>query len=232
MSIEGVSSPPLPPAPPRMLPLQQASGSGFADSLRSQIRAQIERVITHGVTGGAGMSGGVQSQPSTTTARATALQQSLLGAASSATAKLANTSLATTGQWADLARSIGQQYLQPQAADVFVRQMALESGNFSPDVIYGRISSSAGAQGIAQLMPSSYPNVNRLDPVASLNAAAGTMRSNLQLFGGDLSKALAAYNAGTGTVTNAIKRLGPNWESGLPAETQRYLKELVGGGNA
>ncbi|MFN8557074.1 MAG: hypothetical protein U0531_06890 [Dehalococcoidia bacterium] len=44
-----------------------------------------------------------------------------------------------------MAKDIGRQYLSPQVADLFSRQMALESGNFDPDVIAGRRVSSAGA---------------------------------------------------------------------------------------
>lgn len=137
-------------------------------------------------------------------------------------------SLTTSGQWADLTHAIGAQYLPDQLADVFTRQMALESGNFAPDVIDGRRVSSAGAQGIAQLMPASYPNVDRLNPVASLHAAASTMRDNLQQFGGDTRKALAAYDAGGGAVSALVQRLGPAWESGLPDETRRYLAAILG----
>jgi len=134
-----------------------------------------------------------------------------------------------TGPWADLTRAIGAQYLPPQAVALFTRQIALESGNFDPDVISGRRVSRAGAEGIAQLMPSAYPHVDRLDPVASLHAAAATMRDNLLRFGGDLAKALAAYNAGAGAVQRAIAAGGGNWRAYLPSETQQYLRLLLGG---
>jgi soluble lytic murein transglycosylase-like protein len=158
------------------------------------------------------------------TARSSALQQSLLTRTSARPVP--------TGEWADVTRSIGAKYLPQSLLDVFTKQIALESGNFNPDVIYGRTVSAAGAEGIAQLMPSSYPNVNRLDPTASLNAAAATMKDNLQRYGGDVAKALAAYNAGTGTVDGLVARLGSAWQQGLPAETRLYLSELLGGANA
>jgi soluble lytic murein transglycosylase-like protein len=196
---------------PAFLPLRRTAGGDFSASLRAQVRAEVAQSIADELAGPG---------DTATVGRAAALQQSLLMRGTT-----------NTGAWAQLSRSIGAQYLPPQTAEVFSRQMALESGNFDPDVIYGRRVSPAGAEGIAQLMPSSYPHVNRLDPVASLNAAAGTMRANLQQFGGDLRKALAAYNAGAGTVTSAVARLGPAWESGLPAETRTYLKELLGSTN-
>jgi hypothetical protein len=128
----------------------------------------------------------------------------------------------------DLARQIGRLYLSSSLADVFVQQMAVESEDFSPDVVSGRVVSPAGATGVAQLMPSSYPDVNPLNPVASLIAAAGTMRDNLARYGGDLRKALAAYNAGAGRVDAAVAGLGSGWEAGLPAETQLYLLLILG----
>lgn len=201
---------------PAFLPLRGAAGgSSFGDSLRAQVRDQVTQAIA----------GGLPGQPNAPSApnagRYAALQQSLLTGAASAPQQ-------ASGPWADVARSIGSRYLPPQVAELFASQMALESGNFDPDVISGKRVSPAGAEGIAQLMPSSYPTVNRTDPIASLNAAAQTMRDNLQQFGGDIGKALAAYNAGAGTVTNAVQRLGPAWESGLPAETRQYLSRLLG----
>jgi hypothetical protein len=217
-----------PPQLPAFLPLQRgAAGSGFADSLRAQVRGEVAQAIADGLSGApdglgdgsVGLSNATNST-SASAGRYAALQQSIVGRA---------TRPAATGPWADIARSVGAQYLSPQMAAIFTNQMAVESGNFDPDVISGKRVSSAGAEGIAQLMPSSYPNVNRTDPMASLNAAAQTMRDNLQRFGGDVRKALAAYNAGVGTVTDAIRRLGPNWENDLPAETRQYLAEIVGG---
>jgi len=205
---------------PAFLPLQPSGGGDFAASLRSQVRAEVARAIADELGGG--------DRLAANSARAAALQQSLTyqGAAPVAAAP------APSGRWADTARSIGGQYLSAQAADVFTRQMALESGNFDPDVISGKKVSAAGAQGIAQLMPASYPGVDRLDPVASLHAAAATMGTNLQRYGGDMRKALAAYNAGAGTVDDLVGRLGARWESGLPAETRRYLQMLAGPGSA
>lgn len=200
-------------AMPAFLPLRRPGASAFSASLRDHVRAEVADAIAADLAAvDAGM-----------VARSSALQQSLLGR---------RPLDGNQAAWAQLARNIGGQYLDPNTTDVFARQMALESGNFDPDVIYGRRVSAAGAEGIAQLMPASYPHVNRLDPVASLHAAAGTMRSNLQLYGGDLRKALAAYNAGAGTVNSLVARLGANWESGLPDETKLYLQELLGNRNA
>lgn len=53
------------------------------------------------------------------------------------------------------------------------------------------------------------------------------LRKNFEHFGNDASKALAAYNAGRGTVEKLVARRGENWASGLPAETRNYVREGI-----
>ena len=80
--------------------------------------------------------------------------------------------------------------------------------------------SPAGARGLTQLMPATAAGLgvtNILDPVQNLNGGAKYLKQQLDAFGGDTAKALAAYNAGPG----AVKRFG-----GIPpyAETQNYVR--------
>jgi len=89
-----------------------------------------------------------------------------------------------------------------------------ESG-FDPNA-----GSSAGARGLTQLMPGTAAGLgvtNVLDPIQSLDGGAKYLRTQLDAFGGDVTKALAAYNAGPG----AVQRYG-----GVPpyAETQNYVR--------
>ena len=58
---------------------------------------------------------------------------------------------------------------------------------------------------------------NVLDPAQSLDGGAKYLRQQLDAFGGDVARALAAYNAGPG----AVQRYG-----GVPpyAETQNYVR--------
>src|SRR6185312_6930209 len=97
--------------------------------------------------------------------------------------------------------------------DYFVRQINQESG-FNPNAI-----SPAGAVGIAQFLPSTAAGlgINPYDPIAALKGAAQYMANYARLYGGDYAKALAAYNAGSGTVNNAVKLGGANWMNYLPA---------------
>lgn len=129
--------------------------------------------------------------------------------------------------WRDLTRRLGDQIVAPGFGNIFEAQIQQESG-YDPEVVFGYRRSSAGAEGIAQLMPQYYQGVDRRDPEASLNAAAQSMRHYLAANGGDIRKALASYNAGLGTVQSLVAAHGAQWERGLPAETKQYLAAIVG----
>lgn len=82
--------------------------------------------------------------------------------------------------------------------------------------------SSAGARGLAQLMPGTARQlgVNPDDPRANLDGGARYLKTQLDAFGGDIVKALAAYNAGPGRVQRA---------GGVPKirETQQYVAAIL-----
>jgi soluble lytic murein transglycosylase-like protein len=107
--------------------------------------------------------------------------------------------------------------------DLFIRQINLESG-FNPNAI-----SPAGAIGIAQFMPGTAADlgINPYDPVSSLRGAAGLMSHYVEWYGGNYAKALAAYNAGPGTVNWAVWEGGWNWQAYLPYETRAYIRIVM-----
>lgn len=93
----------------------------------------------------------------------------------------------------------------------------MESG-FQPYAI-----SPAGAVGLMQLMPDTaagYHIADLMDPQANVDAGVRHVAHLLQMFEGDVVRAVAAYNAGAGNVI----RYG-----GVPpfAETQRYVENVL-----
>lgn len=105
----------------------------------------------------------------------------------------------------------------------FVRQIQQESG-FNPTA-----KSPAGAEGIAQFMPSTAAglHIDPWNPAQSLQGAAGLMSSYVKQYGGE-AEALAAYNAGPGALQSAKNRGGSNWRMFLPTETQNYIHTILG----
>ena len=101
-------------------------------------------------------------------------------------------------------------------AALLAAQLMAESG-FDPLAV-----SPAGAQGIAQFMPStaaSYGLENPFDPVAAIDAQAHLMSDLLRQFGSP-ELALAAYNAGPGAV-EACDCASPY------AETRAYVTRIL-----
>ncbi|HWI86198.1 MAG TPA: lytic transglycosylase domain-containing protein [Sphingomonas sp.] len=84
------------------------------------------------------------------------------------------------------------------------------------------LTSSAGAHGLAQLMPGTARSlgVDLHDPASNLEGGARYLRMLLNRFDGDVEKALAAYNAGPARVLRA---------GGVPriAETQAYVGAIM-----
>lgn len=96
--------------------------------------------------------------------------------------------------------------------DTFIERVAREEG-LSPELIKAvalvesgfdpRAVSPKGAQGLMQLMPATaerYGVADAFDPLENLRAGARHLGDLVEEFGGDLTLALAAYNAGSGAV--------------------------------
>lgn len=99
---------------------------------------------------------------------------------------------------------------------------------FRTDVINGTMRSSAGAVGIAQIMPKYHPDASPLNPNAALQYAGNFLYSLYKEFG-TWTKAVAAYNWGPGNVSKAITSYSTNWLAHAPAETQNYVNKVMAG---
>lgn len=100
-----------------------------------------------------------------------------------------------------------------------VREVARQESGFRPCAV-----SPKGAEGLMQLMPATQDQFKVIDPfnpMASLDAGTKLLKQLLDKYHGDLSLALSAYNAGSGTVDKA---------GGIPQipETQNYVTNILG----
>ena len=128
----------------------------------------------------------------------------------------------------------------PQGAELTEQQMieqkvqkAAEKYNLPPELINAviraesnfevRAVSSAGAQGLMQLMPATAKELgvkNPFDIEQNVDGGARYLRQMLDRFGGNLRKALAAYNAGPGTVCR--------YDGRVPyPETRQYVQRVL-----
>lgn len=96
---------------------------------------------------------------------------------------------------------------------------------FREDIICGQVISSAGAVGIAQIVPRWHPEARPLDPEHSIFYAARYLAQLNRQFN-DWPTALAAYNWGPGNVSKARKQYGRDWLSYAPKETRNYVSQI------
>lgn len=130
--------------------------------------------------------------------------------------------------------------------DVWARTKRQESGNRHFDARGNVITSSAGAVGIAQVMPGTGPEAARLaglewdpqrlqsDPQYNETLGKAYLNEQIRKFG-SVPLGLAAYNGGPGRLAQAIERSRREGGSPLdymPTETKQYVASIMGGARA
>jgi len=142
---------------------------------------------------------------------------------------------ATRGEW--LTRSFrptptGIPTLAPQEIDRLVHQTA-EKHRVDPQLVHAIIKveskydpnavSRKGAMGLMQLVPATAQRFgveNPFDPQQNIEGGVNYLKYLLEMFGGDLTLSLAAYNAGE----HSVQRFG-----GIPifSETREYVRKVT-----
>jgi soluble lytic murein transglycosylase-like protein len=115
----------------------------------------------------------------------------------------------------DLVADAAHRYALPRS---LVRAVARCESGLDPKAV-----SPKGAIGVMQLMPGTAKELgvaNAFDPAQNVDAGAKLLRQLLEEYGGRVAEALAAYNAGRGTVAK---------HNGIPPypETRGYIRRVV-----
>lgn len=108
-----------------------------------------------------------------------------------------------------------------------------ESNNKDYDKNGMPVTSAKGALYRMQVMPDTAKNPGFGIAPAKDNSAAEYNRVGEQLleklaiyYGGDMDKAHAAYNTGSGRINDLVKKYGNQWLSHAPQETQGYVAKI------
>jgi soluble lytic murein transglycosylase-like protein len=124
-------------------------------------------------------------------------------------------SSSSTGDFQQIIQAASQKY---GVDSKLVEAVVKAESNFNPSAV-----SSAGAEGLMQLMPataSSLGVTDSMDPAQNVDGGVKLLRDLLNSYDGNVQLALAAYNAGPKAV---------NTYGGVPPyqETQTYVRRVL-----
>lgn len=120
------------------------------------------------------------------------------------------------------------------------------AGPLMPSLIHAESSgkqsavSPKGAVGVAQVMPNTGIETAakhgitwdekrfKTDPTYNARLGELYLGDQLEHFGGDVAKAVAAYNAGPDAVEKRVAQYGNDWLAHMPNETKLYVPKVLG----
>lgn len=118
--------------------------------------------------------------------------------------------------------------ISPEDQVILAAQIEQESG-WNPNAV-----SPTGVRGIAQFTRGTGKQFgvswgsSEADIRSQFRGQAKYMSQLSSYYKGDMDKAITAYNAGQGTVNNAVKAGGANWKSHLPSlENRQYADKIA-----
>lgn len=211
------------------LPLAELVGGGFANNGAGMILENLLLAALSSETNPASGNGTYLNSPSSHGLASSSLSSAGSdGAAALPTGKttagpsvtVASEKTAATGSYSDIINQMAQKYdVDPKLIQSVIKQ---ESGGNA------NATSAAGAQGLMQLMPGTARALGVTDPYdPEQNIEGGTkyLKELLDRFNGDKRLAVAAYNAGPGSVEKY---------NGIPpySETQSYVNNVLSNYNS
>lgn len=118
---------------------------------------------------------------------------------------------------------------------IFGKLVNTESNGQHTDKNGNLLTSNKGAQGITQVMPKTGDSPGfGVTPLQNnskeeyLRFGKDYLQAMVKYFNGDVTKAVAAYNAGPATVQKLSQKYGNDWQQGLPKETSNYVRKILG----
>lgn len=178
---------------------------------------QVKQEVVKGVT----QQSGVQNSPLGRTQSAPSTQQQTQQALSRMVSDGGSTSIGQAGQpiaASDIQQIIIEEANRAGVSPALMLAIANQESGFNPNAVGDK--SVGGSYGLFQIHKPSHPDyTGGFDPRANAAYASKMMKGLLAKYGGNIDKAIMAYNAGGGNVDRGT----------IPASTRAYLANVKAG---